>query len=679
MDTEQFSLKVQTLRRPTGHSQEELAAALGIRRQVLARKFLGKTARFTHNEIKQIIKTLAEWDAITTTANAHELLALMDLPLTSFNQAEWHAPPLGKLENRVERPNVSRSTPSPKAVAPNLPVPLTGLIGREGLIRHAIEKLRQPDVRLLTLLGPGGIGKTRLSLEIGRELLAKFAHQVYFIDLANLTRAEQVPERLAQTLSLELSELKQYLAGHRLLIIMDNFEHLLAAAELVSQWLQAAPDLKLLITSRAALQIYGETRLGVPPLDLPDLEQLPPSGDFSDLLQFEAVQLFVARAQAIQPNFQVSPATIEEVARLCVLLEGMPLSLELAAAWVKMLPLPYLHQRLSESKLATLSGGGRNLPLRQQTLRATIEWSYGLLDEEARRLFNYLGIFRGSFSLEAVEQVCYGPETPPGLLERLEELVDQSLLKPREGVSGEPRFVMLETLREFAALKLEESGELAEMQARYHRYYLKLLEKWTDDFTRAPVDQFGLTSVLDQDYENYLAASDIADLPVEVSPAVIEQLKNQPESKPAGQVQTQLTILIRQPVEAVFAYLCKVENWPEWNGFISEGYQLQPGPIRVGMTIRVISKLWGRRLEQTLLITDFIPGEYIEAHTYNSSLKVKNQFFFNEQDGQTSLTFITNSNISQIFRFARPVIASVSRHAQEIQFNRLKTTLEAAR
>jgi transcriptional regulator with XRE-family HTH domain len=277
MDNERFSLEVQTLRRPTGHSQEELAAALGIRRQVLARKFLGKAAHFNHSEVKQIIKTLADWDGITTTSQAQELLVLMDLPATGFSPAEWAAPPLAKLERVVELPprrSVSLPNPSPRTPPHNLPVPLTELIGREGLARLALERLRQPGVRLLTLVGPGGIGKTRLSLEIGHQLLAEYNLKVVFIDLANLTGAAQVPERLAQGLGLEqqvgadpTAALKEYLAGQRYLIILDNFEQLLPAADLVSQLLQAAPGLKFLITSRAALQILGETRLGVPPLD----------------------------------------------------------------------------------------------------------------------------------------------------------------------------------------------------------------------------------------------------------------------------------------------------------------------------------------------------------------------------------------------------------------------------
>jgi predicted ATPase/transcriptional regulator with XRE-family HTH domain len=685
MDNERFSLEVQTLRRPTGHSQEELAEVLGIRRQVLARKFLGKAAHFTHSEVKQIIKTLADWDGITTTAQAQELLALMDLPATVFSPAEWAAPPLAKLEKVVESP-LRRSVPppnsSPRTPAHNLPVPLTELIGREGLVRLAIERLRQPGVRLLTLVGPGGIGKTRLSLEIGHQLLAEYNHKVVFIDLANLTGAEQVPERLVQGLGLELSAgaeptpaLKEYLADQRYLIILDNFEQLLPAADLVSQLLQAAPDLKFLITSRAALQILGETRLGVPPLDLPDLDQLPSGGDFSALLQFEAMQLFVARAQAIQPNLHMNQATIEEMARLCVLLEGVPLSLELAAAAVKMLPLPYLYQRLRESKLETLSKGGRNLPARQQTLRATIEWSYGLLDEQARRLFNYLGIFRGSFNLEAVEQVCYGKNTPPDLLEKLEELIDQSLLKPQEGIGGEPRFMMLEMLREFAELKLQESGEFEELQVRYYHYYFQLLDKWTADFRVGPAEQLGLTTLLEQDFENFRAARDLANSPLEL---IENEAESHPAPKPTAQLQTHLTLTIRRPVEVVFAYFCKVETWPTWNSFVAEVQQLQPGPVRKGMPFRVVSLLRGRKVEQILQITEFVPGEYLVVQTVNGSMKLHNEFIFSEKAGQTSLTYNMTSNMSQLFRFTRPVLAGIIKRAQEVQFNRLKALLEAA-
>lgn len=711
MNSEQFSLKVQSLRRPTGHSQQELAEALGIQRQVLARKFSGQKAHFTHREIKQLIKTLAEWDAITTTSEAQELLSLMDLPSVSFSDTDWAAFPLAKLQKSIMPPArlVSPLTANPNGTAKlsksaeppaqppfpvtgqflktppaNLPVSLTGFIGREWVIRLAGERLLQTGTHLLTLVGPGGIGKTRLSLEIGRRLRDEFNQAVYFVDLSNLTRTDQVLERLAQGLGLEvevgaevLTGLKIYLANRRLLVILDNFEHLLPAAGLVSQLLEAVPELKLLVTSRAVLQIYGESQLGIPPLDLPDLDNLPNLTDFAAFLEIEAMQLFVTRAQAVQPNFLLTQANIEEVARLCVLLEGLPLSLELAAARVKLLSLPYLYERLSESKLATLSKGGSNLPARQQTLRATLDWSYGLLAEEARRLFNNLGIFRGSFSLEAVEQICYAESKPPDLLERLGELVDQSLLKTQEGARGEPRFVMLETLREFGMLKLQETGNLVGLQARYGQYYLNLIEKWTVDFKLDPDDQVGLTDLLEQDFDNFQAANYQAVPLVKMEAAKESESEGDPLVNSQTLIKIHHTVIIRRPVEEVFAYVGDFKRWPEWNFLIKEAQPLQPGPYRVGMTIRVKSSILGRHLEQIMIITGYDRDKFIEIKTLKGPFKMVHQFQFSAKPFQTTVTFNTSNNLSQIFRFTRPVLAHIINRGNEIMYNRLKAILEA--
>ena len=497
MDKEQFREKVQAYRRVTGHSQQELAQALGIQRQVLTRKFSALSkAHFTNAEIKQIIKALAEWQAITRRSQAIELLVLMSLPPNSFSNAEWDTPPLAELEQE----SVALPPGQLPTLPPNLPVPLTGLIGREELIQAAIEKIVQPDLRLLTLVGPGGIGKTRVGLEIGRLLLGKFNQAVYFIDLSHLTEATHFPAHLAQTLGLAITgadgmgegaeprpaeswllELKKYLAKRRLLLIVDNFEHMLPAARFITELAQAVPGLKFVVTSRVTLQIYGEAEIGVPPLSLPELKEPGlrlseerDQPDVASLFKFEAIELFVARAQAVLPTFRLNRANYLTVARLCILLEGWPLSIELAVSWLKFVPLPYLYKQLSQNKLQTLSNGSRSpySPTRHQTLRATLEWSYGLLEGASQELFNHLGIFKGSFDLEAVQEVCYDDQAVADLLARLGNLVDHSLLKPVAGVNGQPRFVMLETIREYAIQKLQETGKFEELYARYLSYYL---------------------------------------------------------------------------------------------------------------------------------------------------------------------------------------------------------------
>jgi predicted ATPase/uncharacterized membrane protein len=690
MDVKQFREKVQAYRRPTGHSQQELADALSIQRQVLARKLSDNSpAHFTHGEVKQIIKTLAAWEALNSRSEAFELLALMDLRPATFSPAEWETPPLAKLEKDAAEspwPRLLRSRPpSAEAAQPHpLPVPLTGLVGREWLVSRACERLLQSQVRLLTLLGPGGIGKTRLALETGRRLLGQFAQGVFFVDLSSLTDPAQLLLTLGQTFRLTSSNpteirtaLKEYLATRQVLLILDNFEQILPAAEVVSELLTAAPGLKILVTSRAVLQIYGETELGVPPLELPDPANLPAAEDFAALEQFEAIQLFVARAQAVSPTFKLSMANFADVARLCVLLEGWPLSIELAAARVKLMPLPFLIERLSQSKLETLSRGGRNLPERQKTLRATLDWSYALLDSAARQLFTRLGIFKGSFDLAAVAQVCYAPAEPQpaDLLEKLSDLVDQSLLKPLEGVRGDLRFTMLETMREYALQNLREAEELEGLEARYRLYYLELAEKLTVDFYMDPEDRLGLTALVEQDFDNFLTTQSLSEPPVEVQ--VEKESEPAPASKRKTQpVQVEGLILIERPVEEVFDYIAHGENWPQWNSLIKECRPLEPGPGRAGATYFAISSLLGRRQEHTVLISEYIPNQLIELHTMNGSAEVSHRLRLSREGSHTRLSFTTTNNIGQIFRLTRPVLTRIIRKGIEIQLNNLKAVLE---
>jgi len=373
--------------------------------------------------------------------------------------------------------------------ASNLPAQPTALIGREREVAAVCQLLRRADVRLLTLSGPGGVGKTRLALQVAAEMLDEFAHGASFVALAPISDPGLVVSTIVQTLGLRevsgqplLDMLKAYLHPKQRLLLLDNFEQLLAAAPLLADLLTACPQLKLLVTSRAVLHLSGEQAFPVPPLTLPELQQLPPAE--ADLVtsvsQYEAVRLFIARAQAVKPDFQVTTANAPAVAEICYRLDGLPLAIELAAAWVRLFPPQALLARLS-SPLTLLTGGGRDLPERQQTLRQTLDWSYNLLDAGEQILFARLGVFAGGCTLEAAEAVCkWAGDLSVEVLDGLASLMDKSLLQQEEGRDGEPRFTMLETIREYAREQLERSGELDNVQQQHAAYYLALAEQAAD-------------------------------------------------------------------------------------------------------------------------------------------------------------------------------------------------------
>jgi non-specific serine/threonine protein kinase len=376
-----------------------------------------------------------------------------------------------------------------------LPPPLTPLVGREAEVAAARRELLRAGVRLLTLLGPPGVGKTRLAQALAARVAGDFPGGVWLVPLAPVAEAALVPPAIASALGvvdgvdLPLRErLGLRLRGARRLLVLDNFEQVLPAAGEVGALLAACPDLSVVVTSRAALRVSGEHRFPVPPLALPEqpASGRPPSVD--DLARSEAVRLFVARARAVQPGFALSAENGEPVAEICARLDGLPLALELAAARVSLLPPRALRARLAEHGLALLTGGARDLPARQQTLRGAVAWSYDLLTPKERALFRRLGVFAGGFTLEALGAVAGGADGGPGLevLDGLSSLVDKSLVGPHvEGAAatapaardaGEARYGLLETLREFALERLEESGEAEAVRRRHAAYYLALAE-----------------------------------------------------------------------------------------------------------------------------------------------------------------------------------------------------------
>src|SRR5215212_7780228 len=363
----------------------------------------------------------------------------------------------------------------------NLPLQPTPLVGREKEVAEVCDLLRGEETRLLTFTGPGGIGKTRVALQAAADLLDDFPDGTFFAPLATLTQAELFFSTVAETLGVQetgeqpLDEsLKDYLKERRLLLVLDNFEQVLGAAPTVTELLAAAPGLKVLATSRAPLGLYGEHEYDVPPLSVPDVRHLP---DFKTLSQYEAVRLFIERAKSAKVDFEVTDESAPAVAEICVRLDGLPLAIELAAARIKMLPPKAMLQRLG-SRLKLLTGGARDLPERQRTLRATIEWSHALLDGGEQVLFGRLAVFSGGRTLEAIEAICDAEgDLPVEVFEGVSSLVDKSLLRQEEGPGGEPRFVMLETVHEFAREKLGESEKAEQIKRVYAEYFLNLAEE----------------------------------------------------------------------------------------------------------------------------------------------------------------------------------------------------------
>ncbi|HJQ30424.1 MAG TPA: tetratricopeptide repeat protein [Rubrobacter sp.] len=362
----------------------------------------------------------------------------------------------------------------------NLPAQPTALVGRERELDEILAMLRSPFVRLLTLTGPGGTGKSRLGLQAAAELTDEFEDGVFFVALAAIADPALVAPTIVRTLGLTESGnqppedlLESYLGDRQTLLVLDNFEQVLESAQLLDALLSAASGLKILATSRTPLRLYGEHEFPVPPLSLPDTESLPP---VESLTQYEAVRLFVDRAVAARPGFSLSEENAPAVVEICARLDGLPLAIELAAARIKLLPPQAMVSRLG-NRLKLLTGGGRNLPERQRTLRNAIEWSYEMLDEGEKTVFARLAVFSGGSTLEAIEAVCDAEEDlPVDALEGVSSLLDMSLIRQEEVQEGEPRFEMLETIHEFALEKFEECHDAGAIRRAHAEYFLSLAE-----------------------------------------------------------------------------------------------------------------------------------------------------------------------------------------------------------
>jgi predicted ATPase len=521
-DLRGFREAVWVHRRAVGRTQQQLARSIGLHPDVLSHKLNGRdNAVLTTPEVIAIATTLAGWGALVTRADVLDLLELMGVPAHAVPAAAWAAPPLAALPadertagaRRAANGNGRdpRSGPGPPEAAQQrprltpapLPAPATPLIGRKRECADVAAALASS--RLVTLTGVGGTGKTRLALQVARDCAAGFADGVAFIDLSPVGDPALMATAVARSLGLtprsaEAAEdhLTEALGHRELLLVLDNLEQLLDEAQLLAKMLAAAPGLRLLATSRIPLRLYGEHTVRVPPLHLPEDDSAAAARDS------EAVRLFVARARAARPDFDPDDGELAAIGAICTALDGLPLAIELAAARIRLYS-PHALLPLLRSRLVLLTGGPRDLPDRQQTLRATLDWSYALLPDSLRHLFARAGVFAGPFDAAAAAAVS-GDQDPDQTLERLAALADQSLLEVAAGVT--PCFRMLQTVREFSLARLAQTGEQDDAQRRNLAHFLTRVVT-----ARAGLDgpgQAPLLDLIEKAYPNLRAALDYA-------------------------------------------------------------------------------------------------------------------------------------------------------------------------
>jgi predicted ATPase len=389
----------------------------------------------------------------------------------------------------------------------SFPAQTSLFVGREQQVAALRELLQRPEVRLVTLTGPGGIGKTCLAIQALGGLDGAFGDGILFVALASIRDPELLIPAVIQALGLPdagpepgIEWLSKHLRRRELLLVLDNLEQLVAAATLVGSLLAAAPRLKVLATSRIVLHLRGEHEFPVPPLALPPLPLAVGSDArlLAELERCEAVRLFLDRAQNADPAFRLTPDNAAAVAEICRRLDGLPLAIELAAARVKVLS-PQAMAARQRNRLALLAGGAVDLPPHQRTLRGTLDWSYDLLGTADQHLFRQLAVFAGGFTLEDVTQVCQCEEEQA--LARLASLIDNSMLQRQQQPGGEIRFSMLETIRDYGQERLEQSGELEPLRRRHARYYLALVEAAEPELTSGPRQRYWRDRLM-QDYDN---------------------------------------------------------------------------------------------------------------------------------------------------------------------------------
>lgn len=488
-----FGAWLKQRRKELGLTQPELAQKVACSLETIEKIEAGK-----RRPSRQIAALIAE--CLSVPAGEHDAFAeyaRANLPAASNNGSSYLDGP-SPWRRLHQHPN-------------NLPAQPNAFIGRQKEVQEASALLRQPGVRLLTVTGSPGIGKTRLSLMVAEDLLGYFEDGVFFVSLAPIAHSSQVGSAIIKALGIyedasrtPSETLKEYLRDRRILLLLDNFEHLVETAQLIADLLEAAAHLKVLVTSRMALNLYGEYNFLVPPMSVPDINTNS-LADFEGVGGYEAVALFIERARAVKSDFALTPDNVLAVAQICHKLDGLPLAIELAAAHARILPPQALLPQL-EHTLPLLIGGAQNVPPRQQTLRGAIAWSYDLLNSDEQLIFRRLGVFAGGCTVEAIEVICESGarNAEVNLLDILDSLVSKNVLIQDARGDGYPRFLMLESIREYALERLAERGEEQVIYRLHANYFLAFAQR-ADLQLRSP-GQLGALEQLDLEYHNLRAA-----------------------------------------------------------------------------------------------------------------------------------------------------------------------------